>query len=74
MITDVVLLNSGLNSKSVHSACNSSFLKYILSYGLEFKTETRTTVEIINKIFPDAFCIMTIPKLDSTLKFALGLA
>jgi len=69
-MTDV--LNSGLNSKSLHSAHKFSSLKYTVSYGFEFKTEMRTTVKIINKIFPVAFCIVNMPKLDNTLKFDLG--
>lgn len=71
LITDGVRLNSGLNSKCMHSACNFSVLKYTISCGLEFKTEIRTTVKITNKVSPEVVCIVNTPKSVSTLKFAL---
>ena len=72
LVSDVVKLYSDVNSRIIPFAFVFSFLKCIVSHGLEFKIKMRTTGKITNETFPEASHFVIIIKLESTLKFALG--
>lgn len=66
------MLNSGLNSRSIHSVCILPFHSWsVSSFGDLNSRHTRKQL-IINKVFPEALSFVNIPEQESTLKLALG--